>query len=106
MGVGQSITAENANWTFGDKVPDTFVDHIKQSVPLYEMGHELICQVSDFFIRNGFSGEEIVEKSRSLKNVLEPFSTQDNLDLLGRAGFKDVTSIQKYICFEGFLAVK
>ncbi|NOD49783.1 MULTISPECIES: methyltransferase domain-containing protein [unclassified Ruegeria] len=236
MGVGQNIAADNANWTFGGNVPDTFVDHIKLSVPLYEMGHGLICQVSDFFVRNdslcyeigtstgelirklaehnsgkpdarwigidvepemvkvaeahcadvpnitilhddarhmemdkadlivsyytmqfvppryrqelfnkiyqslnwggafvmfekvrgpdarfqdimtqlynefkisnGFSSEEIVEKSRSLKSVLEPFSTQGNLDLLARAGFADVTSIQKYICFEGFLAIK
>lgn len=236
MGVGQNIAAENANWTFGGDVPDTFVDHIKLSVPLYEKGHGLICQISDFFVRNdslcyeigtstgelirklavhnagkpdarwigidvepemvkvaethcadvpnvsilhddarhmemekadmivsyytmqfvppryrqelftkiyqslnwggafvmfekvrgpdarfqdlvtqlynefkienGFSSEEIVEKTRSLKSVLEPFSTQGNLDLLGRAGFKDVMSIQKYICFEGFLAIK
>ncbi len=48
MGVGQNITADNAHWTFGGNVPDTFVDHIKLSVPLYEMGHGLICQVSDF----------------------------------------------------------
>lgn len=236
MGVGQKISAGNAGWTFGGEVPETFVDHIKLSVPLYESGHDLICQVSDFFIkndsvayeigtstgellaklakhnsskpgarwvgfdvetamveaakshcadvpniaihledariaemekadmvvsyytmqfvppryrqelfdkiyetlnwggafvmfekvrgpdarfqdmmsqlyndfkiRNGFSGEEIVEKTRSLKGVLEPFSTQGNLDLLGRAGFADVTTIQKYLCFEGFLAIK
>lgn len=236
MGVGQDIVAENAGWTFGGDVPDTFVDHIKLSVPLYESGHDLICQVSDFFvkndsvcyeigtstgelirkmaehnsgkpdarwigydvekamvdaatqhckdtpnisihledarlaemekadmivsyytmqfippryrqelfdkiyetlnwggalvifekvrgpdarfqdiitqlyndfkIRNGFTGEEIVEKTRSLKGVLEPFSTQGNIDLMNRAGFKDVTTIQKYLGFEGFLAIK
>ncbi len=236
MGVGQKISAENAGWTFGGDVAETFVDHIKLSVPLYDSGHDLTCQVSDFFVkndsvcyeigastgeltrklaehnagkpdarwigievepamvkaarahcaevpnvtivqedarlaemeksdfivsyytiqfvppryrqelfdkiyetlnwggafvmfekvrgpdarfqdimtqlyndfklRNGFSGEEIVEKTRSLKGVLEPFSTQGNLDLLARAGFKDVTTIQKYLCFEGFLAIK
>jgi tRNA (cmo5U34)-methyltransferase len=236
MGVGQKISAENAGWTFGGEVADTFVDHIKLSVPLYDSGHDLTCQVSDFFVksdsvcyeigastgeltrklaehnaskpdtrwigieveeamvkaarahcadvpnitilhedarlaeleksdfivsyytmqfvppryrqelfdkiyetlnwggafvmfekvrapdarfqdivtqlyndfkfRNGFTGEEIVEKSRSLKGVLEPFSTQGNLDLLARSGFVDVTTIQKYLCFEGFLAIK
>jgi tRNA (cmo5U34)-methyltransferase len=236
MGVGQNITADNASWSFGGNVPETFVDHIKQSVPLYELGHQLICQISDFFvhadsmvyeigtstgellrklaqhnrgkadaqfigfdvepemvkqarkhcadtqsvrivqedirlvdlekadlivsyytmqfvppahrqeifdkiyerlnwgsafimfekvrapdarfqdmvmqlynefkINNGFSSEEIVEKSRSLKGVLEPFSTQGNMDLLARAGFTDVTTVQKYLCFEGFLAIK
>lgn len=236
MGVGQNIVAQNAGWTFGNDVPATFVDHIKVSVPLYESGHDLICQVSDFFVkadstvyeigtstgellrklalhnahkagaryvgmdvepamvkaaarhcqdveaisiveqdvrladlqksdmivsyytmqfippryrqdifdkiyeslnwggafvlfekvrgpdarfqdiltqlynefklRNGFTCEEIVEKSRSLKGVLEPFSTQGNLDLLNRAGFVDVMSLQRYLCFEGFLAIK
>lgn len=236
MGVGQKIAADNAGWTFGGDVAETFVDHIRQSVPLYESGHDLTCQVSDFFVqndsvcyeigtstgellrklaehnaakpnvrwigfdleepmveaarehckdvpnitivkedarlaemeksdmivsyytmqfvppryrqelfdriyetlnwggafvmfekvrgpdarfqdmmsqlyndfkvKNGFSGEEIVEKTRSLKGVLEPFSTQGNMDLLARAGFKDVTTIQKYLCFEGFLAIK
>lgn len=236
MSVGHNIKTENAGWTFGGSVPDTFVEHIKVSVPNYTSGHDLICQLSDFFVmkdsvcyeigtstgellrklaehnaakpdvqwygydvedamidaakrhcagvpnitianediriteleksdfivsyytmqfiqpryrqevfnkiyeslnwggafiiyekvrgpdarfqdiltqlyndfklRNGFEYEEIVEKTRSLKGVLEPFSTQGNLDLLERAGFKDVMSVQKYLCFEGFLAVK
>lgn len=236
MSVGHEISAPNAGWTFGNDVAETFVDHIRQSVPLYEEGHKLICQMSDFFIQsdsvvyeigtstgelihklarhnaakpdtrwigidveeamaakaaehcadtpnvtivhddarlmdlepadmivsyytmqfvpprsrqelfdkiyqslnwggalllfekvrgpdarfqdiltqlytdfkiqNGFSNDEIVEKSRSLKGVLEPFSTQGNIDLLNRAGFKDVVTIQKYLCFEGFLAIK
>ena len=45
-------------------------------------------------------------KTRSLKGVMEPFSTQGNIDLLKRSGFKDINTIQKYICFEGFLAIK
>lgn len=61
---------------------------------------------TDFKIEQGFTKEEILDKTRSLKGVLEPFSTQGNLDLLKRAGFIDVMSIMKYICFEGFLAIK
>jgi len=48
MGVGHDIEVENAGWTFGGNTPDTFVDHIRQSVPLYEEGHSLTCQLSDF----------------------------------------------------------
>jgi len=61
---------------------------------------------TDFKLENGFSAEEIVGKTQSLKGVLEPFSTQGNLDLLTRAGFKDVTTVMKHLCFEGFLAIK
>jgi tRNA (cmo5U34)-methyltransferase len=61
---------------------------------------------TDYKLEQGYTPEEIVQKSRSLKGVLEPFSTQGNLDLLRRAGFVDVISVMKYVCFEGFLAVK
>ncbi|MEP7205984.1 MAG: methyltransferase domain-containing protein [Casimicrobiaceae bacterium] len=236
MKVGHNIETDNALWTFGGEVPDNFVTHIRQSVPLYEEGHELVCQLSDFFVSNtstvyeigvstgellrklavhnahkpearwigidvepamiakarahcadtggiaieqedarvyafgnadlvvayytmqfipprdrqrlfdriyaalnwggafimfekvrapdarfqdimvtlynefklrqGFSPDEIVTKTRSLKGVLEPFSTEGNLGLLRRSGFVDITTILKYVCFEGFLAIK
>ncbi len=60
----------------------------------------------EFKIENGFSEAEIINKSRSIKGVMEPFSTQGNIDLLKRAGFQDIMTIQKYVCFEGFLAIK
>ena len=236
MKVGHNIEAKNAGWTFGGDVPGTFVSHIRQSVPFYDEGHDLVCQLSDFFVSNtsvvyelgvstgellkklanhnthktgarwigsdvepamianarshcadvenitivkedarlmelemsdlivsyytmqfipprdrqalfdriyaslnwggafimfekvrapdarfqdimvtlyndfklrqGFSPEEILTKTRSLKGVLEPFSTEGNLGLLRRAGFQDITSVFKYLCFEGFLAIK
>lgn len=234
---GDNISAHNAAWTFGGGVADHFQAHIKRSVPFYNEGHHLICQLSDFFVKNnsvcydlgascgdlvfqlskrhsqkkdvhwigidneqemvekailtcqtlssrieffcddittydyqksdfivcyytiqfipprlrqmlintlyetlnwggallifekvrgadarfqdilttaytdfkldnGYTPDEIIAKTRSLKGVLEPFSTQGNLDLLKRAGFVDVMSVMKYLCFEGFLAIK
>lgn len=61
---------------------------------------------NEYKIDQGYSSEEIIGKSRSLKGVLEPFSTQGNIDLAVRAGFKDITTIFKYVSFEGFLAIK
>lgn len=236
MQVGHSIKADNANWSFGGEVPATFVDHIKQSVPLYVEGHDLIVSYTDYFVANGstvyeigvstgellrkvalhhtnkpdcrwvgldvekamtdkarahcrdvanleilhedarlfpfekadlivsyytmqfvpprdrqalfdkiyqslnwggafimfekvrapdarfqdmvttlyndfklnqgFSTDEIVMKTRSLKGVMEPFSTEANRDMLTRSGFSDHMTIQKYLAFEGFLAIK
>jgi tRNA (cmo5U34)-methyltransferase len=60
----------------------------------------------EFKIANGFTGEEVVAKSRSLKGILEPFSSQANLDYLKRAGFEDVVPIMKHLAFEGVLAIK
>ncbi|GGY44547.1 methyltransferase domain-containing protein [Parvularcula lutaonensis] len=60
----------------------------------------------DFKLQNGFSEAEIVNKTRSLKGVLEPFSTQGNIDMMNRAGFVDIMTVFKHICFEGFVAIK
>lgn len=61
---------------------------------------------SNFKISKGYTPAEILGKANSLKGVLEPFSTQGNLDLLQRAGFVDIMTVFKYLCFEGFLAIK
>lgn len=236
MKVGNEIETGRADWTFQGNVADTFVDHVRQSVPLYDQGHELVCAVSDYFVHddslcyeigvstgqlirklaehhpgkpgvrwigidpvepmiakarshcdgianielttadaltydfektdlvvayyciqfiqprhrqdlfnriyerlnwggalvmfekvrgpdarfqdmlvalyndfkagNGFSPDEILNKTSSLKGVLEPFSTEGNLGLMRRAGFTDIMTIMKYLCFEGFVAIK
>lgn len=61
---------------------------------------------ADYKLQQGYSPSEIIGKTRSLKGVLEPFSTQGNLDMLRRAGFKDTITVMKYLGFEGFLCIK
>ncbi len=233
--VGDSIDADNADWTFRRGISKTFDSHVSRSVPLYKEGHEIITQLSDYFIKdnsvvydvgcatgelfthllartnkkhvrfigidsisemidaaqkkhqnsdnvnfvnddivdvelesadlivsyytlqfiapryrqvivdkiyqslnwggafllfekvrapdarfqdimtelyvdykldNDFEPVEIFAKTRSLKGVLEPFSTAGNIDLMKRAGFVDFMSVIKYVNFEGFLAIK
>ena len=60
----------------------------------------------DYKLEQGYEAGQIIAKSRSLKGVLEPFSTNGNLDMLKRAGFTDVMTIFKHICFEGFFCIK
>jgi tRNA (cmo5U34)-methyltransferase len=60
----------------------------------------------EFKLDSGFTEAEILSKARSIKGVMEPFSTQGNIDMLKRAGFVDIVTVQKYVCFEGFLAIK
>jgi tRNA (cmo5U34)-methyltransferase len=61
---------------------------------------------TEYKLDMGYSADEIISKTKSLKGVLEPFSTNGNIDLLKRAGFIDIITIQKYMNFEGFLAIK
>ena len=57
-------------------------------------------------IGNGFSVNEIYNKSKSLTGIMNPFSEKGNLDLMLRAGFVDITTIMKFVCFTGFVAIK
>ena len=54
----------------------------------------------------GFSKDQIYNKATSIRGVLEPFTSEANVNYMKRAGFKDITSIIKYCSFEGFLAIK
>lgn len=68
---------------------------------------DMMSQIyNEFKLNQKFSPNEIIYKSQSLKGILEPFSSKANFDLVKRAGFKDCMSVFKYICFEGFLAIK
>ena len=61
---------------------------------------------NEFKLKQGYTPEEIISKSRSLKGVMEPFSTKGNLDMLKRAGFVDILPIFKWVCFEGYVCIK
>ncbi len=61
---------------------------------------------SDYKLEQGYSAEEVISKTQSLKGVLEPFSSQGNIDMIKRAGFVDYMSVFKYLCFEGILCIK
>ena len=60
----------------------------------------------EYKLQRSFSEAEILNKQRSLKGILEPFSTQGNIDMMKRAGFVDIMSVMKWVSFEGFLAIK
>lgn len=61
---------------------------------------------TEFKLENEFAENEIINKSRSLKGVMEPFSSDGNRQLLERAGFTDISTVFKWVCFEGSLAIK
>lgn len=69
--------------------------------------HEMInLAYLEYKQSQGYSSDEILSKMFSLKGVLEPFSSSENIHFLERAGFKDITVVSKDLCFEGLLAIK
>ena len=61
---------------------------------------------NEYKINQGYSPEEIFNKSRSLTGILEPFSDQGNIEMFRRAGFKDIECIFTNINFKGWICIK
>lgn len=60
----------------------------------------------EFKSDNGIKAKDILNKTRSLKGIMEPFSSRANYKLLKNAGFQDFMTVYKYLNFQGFLAIK
>ena len=61
---------------------------------------------ADYKQENGFSNDEIVAKERSLRGVMEPYSTKGNRQMLEAAGFEDIEEMFRSIPFGAFCAIK
>ncbi|MFF0243958.1 methyltransferase domain-containing protein [Streptosporangium sandarakinum] len=57
-------------------------------------------------LSGGYSAGEILAKARSLRGVLTPLSSAQNVVMLRRAGFECVEIVHRHLLFEGYLAVK
>lgn len=55
---------------------------------------------------NGYTEEQIMEKRRSLENVMSPLKAAWNVDMLRTAGFKNVDMFWRCLNFCGWIAVK
>ena len=56
--------------------------------------------------RNGYSEMEVAKKREALENVLIPYRTAENEQLLQRHGFRYTDVFYKWYNFCGLLAVK
>jgi hypothetical protein len=76
--VGDGISAANGSWTFGGNTTFFFDQHISKSVPFYRDGHNLVLQISDFFVKKNSIcyelGVSTGSLSRQLAKRLMPFT--------------------------------
>ena len=84
MKVGQNIETERAGWTFYGNVAETFVDHVRQSVPMYDEGHDLTCWISDYFVHDDSVCYEIgASTGQLLRKLAEQHASKPNVRWIG-----------------------
>lgn len=60
----------------------------------------------DFKLEQGFNEQEIFNKSRAIRGVMQPNTIEENLELLNDVGFKDTDIFFKWCNFVGIIAIK
>ncbi len=61
---------------------------------------------STWKVSQGFSNTEVAQKTKSLRGVLNPNTSDTNMKLLRKAGFKNIEVITQYLNFQTILAIK
>ena len=61
---------------------------------------------TNFKLAQGCDPEQVVAKANSLRGVQQPLTASANQAMLRAAGFSRVFTVMKYLCFEGYLAMK
>ena len=80
---GDKIEAGLGEWTFGQGVHKVFNNHIKKSVPAYELAHKTILWMSDPFLTNGSNILDIGCTTGTLLFELAERHNQKKLNLQG-----------------------
>lgn len=86
--------APGGAFVFVEKITSETMDDLMVDL-YYEMKRE-----------NGYTQAAIMEKRRSLENVLSPLKPGWNVDMMKAAGFKDVAMFWRCLNFCGWVAVK
>lgn len=60
----------------------------------------------DFKLSQGFSEQEVFSKSKAIRGVMQPNTTNENINILKDVGFKDVDIFFKWFNFVGIVAIK
>lgn len=97
--VGDAISTQRGAWTFAGEVSDTFVGHIRRSVPGYEEGHALVCQLSDFFCGAGATCYELgTSTGELLRKLAEHHAHKPDVRWIGIDTVREMTEAARRHC--------
>ena len=83
MDVGDNIKVKKSAFSFGDKTTKNFDSHITKSVPLYELGHDLICKISSFFLNNESNVHDLGCSTGTLIKKIIKYNSKIKFKIIG-----------------------
>ncbi|MHA2217991.1 MAG: methyltransferase domain-containing protein [Candidatus Hodarchaeales archaeon] len=82
--VDDLITAIPGEWTFDEQVVNSFDDHVRKSVPMYEEVQRMIVEMSEWFVRDGSTIYDIGSSTgETILLLQEKHSNKVNVRFIG-----------------------
>ena len=95
MKVDKKIKSKKYNWSFNKEVSKSFDDHVKKSVPFYEISHNLITSFSSFFLSENSVCYDFGCSTGTLLNKIKKKNKDKKLKLIGIDNSKSMIQIAK-----------
>jgi tRNA (cmo5U34)-methyltransferase len=70
------------------------------------LSKDYVKEYYNFKNNNGYSDKEILNKQKSLQNILTPLTYEQNKKMLVDVGFKNIDCLFKWVNFATFIAIK
>jgi tRNA (cmo5U34)-methyltransferase len=80
---GDNISSPQGNWEFTAQVAANFNDHVRKSVPFYDVTQELVLQLSDWFVYKGATVYDIGCATGTTLMALAQRHSAKQLQLIG-----------------------
>ena len=74
---------EKNNWTFNSKVVKVFDEHVRNSVPLYDLFQKEIASMSVYFSQKNSNIIDIGTSTGSLISLLMNYNSHRNVNFIG-----------------------
>ena len=93
---GDGVSSKHTKrWSFDGEVADSFSQHINRSVPGYKEGHELIVDLSDFFVSTESTVVEIGSSCGDLISKIYTRHLELDINCIGIDSIKEMTDESK-----------
>ena len=84
LNTGDKINKGRGGWDFNTGVAKTFDSHVKKSVPMYDEGHQIILDSSDYFIKNNSTVYDIgCSTGKLIKQLNTHHEHKKDLEFIG-----------------------
>ena len=106
MKVDKNIKSKKSNWEFDEQVTKKFDSHVEKSVPFYNISHEIVLGLSDYFLKKdsiyydiGCSTGSLIQKiyKKNKEKKIKLIGLDNSKSMIAKANKKKIKNKMKFV---------